>query len=108
MKLLYFLLSVYLVALSCLPCADMEVNCAADSAKNLGANHEKQSHEEGSDLCSPFCVCNCCGAQFVTFQTTPSIDFPTVTTVIATKESIYKSTFTSNFYGSIWQPPKIS
>lgn len=105
MKLLTFLLSIYLVALSCLPCADMEAD--STTSKETASNHEDHSHNE-NDLCSPFCVCNCCGAQFASFTTTIYFDIPTITTAIETKESIYKPIFTSNYYGSIWQPPQIA
>ncbi len=98
---------MYLVALSCLPCADIEVDSAAH-LKELATNHKEHSHDKENDFCSPFCICNCCGAQILTYFPSSLFEFPTVLEVIQTKKSFYKSTFASSFYGSIWQPPQIA
>ena len=62
-KLLNIILSIYLVALSCLPCADMEVSSAAhtDAHELAKTTHDSEGHSHGNDkdLCSPFCSCNC-------------------------------------------------
>lgn len=107
MKWLNLILSIYLIALSCLPCADLEVNSAAHSSSEFLADHEGHSHDKSKDLCSPFCICNCCGVQILSYAPTISYDFPLISTVIKTQKPFYKSVFYSDFYGSIWQPPQI-
>ena len=82
MKWIAILLSIYLMALSNMPCADMEVNSAAHKTAQFSseANH---SHDKDNDLCSPFCACNCCGAQVLSYQTSQSIEFPVAFTIIS-------------------------
>lgn len=108
MKFLNIILSIYLVALSCLPCADMEVNSLAHSSSEVVANHDKHSHDKENDLCPPFCVCNCCGTQILNFNQEITFEFRKVFTEITTQIPTYKSILTSNFYGSIWKPPQIA
>ncbi|WP_026704818.1 DUF6660 family protein [Flavobacterium soli] len=107
MKFLNFILSIYLVALSCVPCVDMEVSSAAHKTIGMDSNHKDHSHDKENDLCSPFCSCNCCGSQIVTYFKAITIDPIVVSKRIKTQLTSYTSKFTSNFYGSIWQPPQI-
>ena len=90
-----------------MPCADMEVNSSVHSAIEFASNHDNHSHDKQNDLCSPFCACNCCGVQILSHFPIINFDFPLVSTVIETKQPFYKSILSSNFYGSIWQPPQI-
>ncbi|MGH2665969.1 DUF6660 family protein [Flavobacterium sp.] len=107
MKWFITILSIYLIALSCLPCADMEVNSLAHSKIDITADNDNHNHEKSSDMCSPFCNCNCCGVTFLSFQPTIAYDCPIVSSIIETSSPSYQSVFISNFYGSIWQPPQI-
>lgn len=91
-----------------MPCADMKVDSSAYGKTALASNHEKHSKDTVHDLCSPFCVCNCCGSQMTTFLQSIIIDFPIPSNGIKTQLPTYKSIFSSNFYGSIWQPPQIA
>jgi hypothetical protein len=103
-------LSIILLILSCLPCADANKDIVYDSnGKVLAEKHDDHSKELHSDLCSPFCICNCCGAQVLSF--TPSITFSfreDFTAFIEKPETIYKAHYASIFSGSIWQPPQIA
>lgn len=106
MKLLTIILSLYIFALSAIPCEDIEIDSAAHSTitKSEEKNH---SHDKDNDLCSPFCVCNCCGQQTLTSTQVITFDFPIQFEEIKTLDSIYTSALHSNFYGSIWQPPQL-
>lgn len=109
MKLLNFILSMYLVALSCLPCADIEVDSAMHSVAEHKSEKDKHSHEKSNDLCSPFCVCNCCGQQTLAQFEMMSYFIPVKTEEITTSTpSTYTSPLYSDYYGSIWQPPQIA
>ncbi|MCP2025554.1 hypothetical protein L1276_000694 [Flavobacterium sp. HSC-32F16] len=107
MKWITVLLSIYLIALSNMPCADMEVNSAMHTTAQF-ASEENHSHDKDNDLCSPFCACNCCGAQVLSYQTSVTYEFPAPYTKISITLPTYNSVFISNFYGSIWQPPQIA
>ncbi|WP_243854605.1 DUF6660 family protein [Flavobacterium sp. 270] len=106
MKWITIILSIYLIALSNMPCADMEVNSIVHQKAQFSS--DSHSHDKENDLCSPFCACNCCGAQILSYQSTNNITFPVVYTAITAVVPNYKSVFISNFYGSIWQPPQIA
>lgn len=109
MKFASIILSFILLVLSCLPCADADKDAVYDAnGKVLAEKHFDHSKELHSDLCSPFCVCNCCGAQVLSF--TPSLSFSIredFTAFVEKPEIVYKTHFASMFSGSIWQPPQI-
>jgi hypothetical protein len=107
MKWIAILLSLYLMALSNMPCADMEVDSAAHKTARF-SSETSHSHDKDNDLCSPFCACNCCGAQVLSYQISETIEFPVAFSIISKVVSNYNFVFTSNFYGSIWQPPQIA
>lgn len=110
MKFASIILSFILLVLSCLPCADADKQFVYDAnAKILAEKHADHSKELHNDLCSPFCVCNCCGVQVLNF--TPSLSFnirEDFTALVEKPEIVYKSHFASTFSGSIWQPPQIA
>lgn len=106
MKWIAILLSVYLMALSNMPCADMEVNSAMHKTAQF-SSEDNHSHDKDNDLCSPFCACNCCGAQILSYQTPIAFEFPQVYHLILSPLPSYNSIIASNFYGSIWQPPQL-
>ena len=108
MNVINFILSVYLIVLSCLPCADLKVNTTANISTEVLANHDKHAHDNEIDLCSPFCSCNCCGQQILNFNQEITFVFNKIFLKISTQIPTYKPIFTSNFYGSIWQPPQIA
>ncbi len=107
MKWITIILSIYLMTLSNMPCADMEVNSAAHKTARFSseANH---THDKDNDLCSPFCACNCCGAQILSYQIAVNFEFPVAYSIISVQLPNYTSVVASNFYGSIWQPPQIA
>jgi hypothetical protein len=67
---------------------------------------EKSASGHQDDGCSPFCVCNCCHSSG--FYKTA--EYITVSIIKINRENNkiqYNPVFLSNFYTSIWQPPKI-
>ncbi|MDR6845347.1 DUF6660 family protein [Flavobacterium granuli] len=109
MKLLNTILSVIILALSCMPCTDMEGSRVSHLSAEIASNNDSHPHNGQIDLCSPFCACNCCSTHVVTYFPIIATDLPIVTNVIKISlPTTYKSIFSSNFYGSIWQPPQIA
>jgi len=94
------------MALSNMPCADMEVNSAMHKTAQF-SSEENHSHDKENDLCSPFCACNCCGVQILSYQTPITFEFPKACNPISIQLPSYNSLLASNFYGSIWQPPQL-
>ncbi|MDN3677677.1 hypothetical protein QWY90_10145 [Flavobacterium paronense] len=104
MKILTLILSFYLIGLSCMPCADGE---AFSTSKKVAISNQSTPHHD-NDVCSPMCVCSCCGCQGFSLNNTFSYSLISIKTIIDNKVPEYKSVFASNFFGSIWQPPQIA
>ena len=63
MKIFAFILSVYIIWLTAIPCIDV----AKDNTVNkieLSKQNQDNRHQDDSDHCSPFCTCNCCQSNF--------------------------------------------
>ncbi|WP_165830421.1 hypothetical protein [Flavobacterium aquariorum] len=103
MKLTNTILSIIILILSCMPCADKEQDVSFE--KMTINNTSKQHHNK--DICSPLCVCSCCGCQGYVHNTICSYNIFSVKTIIDKNLPEYKSIITSNFFGSIWLPPQI-
>lgn len=59
MKFLAFILSIYIFALNLGSCDDtamLDDKVKTEISQAVGDGH----HHQGSDLCSPFCNCQCC------------------------------------------------
>lgn len=107
MKLITVLLSIYILLLSGLPCSD-EVDCAENKTETSKTN-QHTNHQEDTETCSPFCICACCGTNIVlNFSFSPLIS-EIAQCFLSEKGKInfYNTSFISDFYGNIWQPPKI-
>ena len=85
-------------------CADGD---ALLSHEKVSLNRQSEPHHD-NDICSPLCACSCCGCQGFSLNSTYSFIALPVTAIFEKKVPEYKSILTSNFFGSIWQPPKIS
>ena len=108
MKFYAAILSLLLLVLSGLPCADMgDNNGAQEISSSISENHTHGPKEKHVDMCSPFCSCNCCGLQILDLAPSTSFDVVAVKVGISTPETTYKSNLASVFSGSIWQPPQI-
>jgi len=105
-KAIYFILALYVTALSVYPCSD--ANTCADE-KRIGeqvanvADHPHSTDEQ--DLCTPFCICSCCA----THIKVSLISMVGVNAVLHnTKEVIpYIEKRVLANGNHIWQPPKI-
>jgi len=89
-----------------MPCADVGQGITTNK-NSVSMDHSGHADEKHTDLCSPFCVCGCCGVHVLNFNTSTNYDLATVFSKIETAIPTYESLFASNFYGSIWQPPQI-
>lgn len=103
MKFLSLIFSIYFLALAVMPCSDeISVDMCQTVAEH---NHYDQGHEEhAADLCTPFCMCHCCGG--IAFNLQDVIQLAPLE--YSTHENIYTSQFPAEISFSIWQPPKIS
>ncbi len=111
MRVLTFIFVAYLLVLAVQPCKDGLLPRDNQWHEIQTVAHLDQSSQDTNnspdDLCSPFCVCSCCGINSV-----PNIVYSVPATTFqnlekATAEfSQYKSPYESTRSFSIWQPPK--
>ena len=98
---------VYLLALPVVACAGTD-NCM-DAATELIVKQtaDQADHEENEDGCGNFCTCSCClHIVSVNFQS-PLISI--VKPIIKSKKLLFYHNISlpSNYFGNIWQPPKM-
>lgn len=105
MKILTFIMSLLVMALSLVPCSDAMNECEPKPTSHEDTSHNHQADHD--DFCSPFCSCNCCGANVVLsgfgFQEAINPQYIPISEEVNT----YTTSYIPSFYGNIWQPPKI-
>ncbi|SFX61730.1 hypothetical protein SAMN04487930_106175 [Cytophaga hutchinsonii ATCC 33406] len=90
-----------------MPCPDA-ITCQEMKSNNSYSDKNHDHSEDETDLCSPFCVCSCCGCSGflltiakIYFKDEVKINTPFFV-------FFYRSEFISSYYYSFWQPPKIA
>jgi hypothetical protein len=103
MRLFTCILSLYILALSVMPCIDVPKDKGFKHSDISQNSNEKSNNE--NDLCSPFCTCNCCVSPII-YQDY-IIQYNTFW-LLQEYNSCYTNSFVSSPFAPIWQPPKIS
>ncbi len=102
MKFLAFILSIYIFALNLAPCEDnatLDNEVQTEISQGMDNDHQHQD----SDLCSPFCICQCCHINATYFQFADlKFNFP----YISTQDFLYLNGTEKDFTTSILQPPR--
>ncbi len=101
MKWFAILLSVVILSLNAIPCADNE----SGHTHELSENHDHDSSEH-EDHCSPFCTCDCCSTNVV-FQLDITFFSRELAVVFQPQVVVYLDLYTTLFSNKIDQPPKI-
>ena len=103
MKTLAVIFSVYILALTAIPCVERPFEKDVhQTGLSKSATH---NHDREAGHCSPFCVCSCCGNHIVYIE---NIVLSTVFAFPGKQVFWFTPDLTSHPYHSIWQPPKIS
>lgn len=110
MKWLFAIWTLYMLALSFVPCSD-GVSLRNDhrhASTEQTESHRHLNDRGHSDSCSPFCYCACCGVPtaFQQYQM-PEISAQHIP-FVSKRVVIRKNILQSSYFGSIWQPPKIT
>ncbi|HAV02598.1 MAG TPA: hypothetical protein DCW95_05295 [Chryseobacterium sp.] len=105
MKIIAFLLSLFFMALIVVPCSDA-ANGFGDKVCVAEDVHLEQSQDQHADLCTPFCVCNCCGISITVLQITKLLPQKIVVFI---KDILPEKNYNYALLASagVWQPPKI-
>ena len=100
MKLITLLLAFYIFALNLTPCADFVV--PNDIVKTETSQITDDHQHENTDLCSPFCICQCCHVNATDLQVT----FVEIeVSEISIQDFFYLNGSEKDFTSSFLQPP---
>lgn len=102
-KVLSFVVSVIILIVSCIPCEDSKAYTSNGADKVVISLGSDQTNAD-TDVCSPFCQCNCCSGFSINYF--PQTDF----TTFIRYHQIYpglSSTSIANMASAIWQPPQL-
>ncbi|WP_374463618.1 DUF6660 family protein [Chryseobacterium sp.] len=106
MNLLRWILAIYFMALSLMPCAD--VSHPQNSGKIVSLSVQENHSKEKGDICSPLCACSCCQMTVSAFKMDPLFEVPEQIPAYFSKKILFhKNDFAYQIYDPIWQPPKI-
>lgn len=104
MKLTAVILSIVILVLSFVPCADTMIS--RQEFQTISTSHQDNHGHNHSDFCSPLCSCSCCGTvvaqieEELFFEDFPENEF-------STDETFFRQNIPAAIYYSIWEPPKI-
>jgi hypothetical protein len=107
-KFLTIIFAFYVLILPCIPCADKDECNDSTKTEITNATNDHKDHQHENKNCNPFCSCACCGHIFF-----PNFRLEKIT-VTKHLENLKQQFFytnislSSNFFGNIWQPPKLS
>lgn len=100
-------MAVYLVALSLLPCSDADDHCRDTPAGVEQADGPHDHAGDTGDGCSPLCSCGCCSISIIWFEYSSPGICPLLQQYTSKKVAMPADFIVSNYYGNIWQPPKV-
>ncbi len=108
MRFITFLLAIYILLLSIVPCSDTHNDCVTKDTqkKEIGTSHHDHNQDQ-DDNCSPFCTCSCCAMAYTVMNFSQYECKVLKEYTFSEKVAIPEESYHSNYYGNIWQPPKI-
>ena len=102
MKLIAFILSIYMLALNFMPCEDD--HCADEDTVCIETTEIHDTEHSHADLCSPFCECQCCHMH-VTYTTLANTLI--VAPEISTEVFSHFDSLGNDFTTTLLQPPRV-
>ena len=103
LKILGYILSVYMLVLSCVFCCG-EAACTDSDSATIAQSETHNHHAHEAGVCSPFCICSCCaGGSF------PASAFITFNIPEKLKVDFFADTEKPvTIPHAVWQPPKLA
>ena len=99
-----FILAIYFLTLAAIPCGDKDNHVLSHTKSSFTVQASScQDTNQEDELCSPLCMCNCCGG--VTIATAEK--FKIKETESQKISLLYSESKISSPSFTIWQPPKI-
>ena len=100
MRIVAFILSLYVLVLTAIPCVDKPEDTALQKCV---LSSKTADHQQEIDHCSPFCTCNCCASPKI--QQEADVVF---TSLEVQYDYFTAATprLTSSHFTAVWQPPQ--
>lgn len=103
MRLIAYILAVYIFGLMIIPCQDNHLFVQNDRIEMASVySHSHHDWHTGTDLCSPFCQCQCCGSSI-------SIAIYPIRYILffqKERNNTYQNHFTNHQQHRIMRPPQ--
>lgn len=108
MNFLRWILAIYFMALSLMPCEDVSRLSSDSEGQKISLSIHGEHSTENGDICSPLCACSCCQITVSAFKMDPLLEIPEQVPAYFSKKILFhKNDFAYQVYDPIWQPPKI-
>ncbi|MBK7432994.1 MAG: hypothetical protein IPI66_03235 [Chitinophagaceae bacterium] len=108
MKLLTILFAFYLLLFPLFPCMESEKCTDEPAAVSHYTSNRDHDQQNGEEDCGPFCGCACCG-HLVTSNLQPNVNNQYQQPALLKQALFYHNiSLSSDYFGNIWQPPKMS
>lgn len=106
MRWVLFFFSMYLLALSVMPCSDTTVSEGDTVTSISDANTEHHHAHQLVDTCSPFCSCACCTHTLVLLHPLHLPISPYIPTFTAQLISFSDVSFYTTYLSQLEKPPR--
>ncbi|MDT0642540.1 DUF6660 family protein [Zunongwangia sp. F363] len=108
MKIIAFILSLYVFGLNLLACNDNDSSEISSDSEITAVSFQEMdvdhSHNQTADLCPPFCSCHCCHVHTVDFG---SSNFEPLITDIPSKAFVHFDNLGDEPILSFLDPPRV-
>jgi len=109
-KFLTYFFIIFTAVLMTQPCEDFQaasVDLNIHKTVSVISDPIRSDNGSGSETCSPFCICGCCGLTVLHHGFTALVMTDRITVTETTPTPIYQTPTTQTYVDSIWQPPKV-
>jgi len=107
MRIIAFILALSVFYLSVLTCSDGMIGEPIAVEECTGAVDSHEHSHDGDDDCTPFCVCDCCGA-FITVPKAFRFDVKEIQkNHLPCNSNFYSMNYKYNFNQGVWHPPTV-
>jgi len=113
MKIAIHIFTIYMLALSLVPCGDGGGGIV-EIAKHFFevehshiTDHDQHSNNCGDDNCSPFCICSCCSSG-IDYPVKLPLQIKRPILIVDSNPSFAPNNIAFSFNSAIWHPPTLS
>jgi len=106
-KFLTLLFAFYIFLLPGVPCTDTDECKDNSQTASVSSFTDHKDHQHENETCNPFCNCTCCAQIFYpSFQPEKVVAAKPLGNL---KQQFFYTniSLSSDFFGNIWQPPKV-